>query len=163
MHRAGRRAVIKMLSCRRQRDEPVSVHRAEEESLQRKSAPVAPCLAPGRFFQDRNMALTWSIGAPGRIRTRDPLLRRSSAALVRPAEHQVSGYVSVSVSNRDSPPFPARSGTQRAQTGEPPDSARAVQLRAPGLLGSPGLMARGMISPLIPEPECPHWCVSRLQ
>jgi hypothetical protein len=45
-------------------------------ALQQKSVPVAPHQAPCHIFQDRNMPLTWQFGAPGRIRTRDPLLRR---------------------------------------------------------------------------------------
>ena len=38
--------------------------------------------------QDRNMALTWTFGAPGRIRTRDPLLRRQPLC---PSELQAHG------------------------------------------------------------------------
>jgi hypothetical protein len=37
----------------------------EEWPLQRKAVPVAPRGAPGPVLQDRNMALTWPIGAPG--------------------------------------------------------------------------------------------------
>src|SRR5262245_48160779 len=58
--------------------------------LQREAVPVAPRWAPGPIPQDRNMALTWSIGAPGRIRTRVPLLRRQPlcpAELQAPASH----------------------------------------------------------------------------
>ena len=47
--------------------------------------PLAPRLAPDRVFQDRNMALTWSNGAPGGTRTPGPLLRRQ---LLYPAELQ---------------------------------------------------------------------------
>jgi hypothetical protein len=67
-------------------------------------------------------------GAPGRIRTRDLLLRRSSAALVRPAGCQVSGHVGISMSDRDSPPFPldrARNGHDRAPALSCQDGARA--------------------------------------
>jgi hypothetical protein len=78
---AGRRAVITGPSCRWRRREPVFVHQAEEWPQQRKAVPVAPRGAPGPILQDRNMALTWSIGAPGRIRTRDPLLRRCRASV----------------------------------------------------------------------------------
>src|SRR5262245_48145515 len=37
----------------------------DEWPLQRKAVPVAPHGAPGPILQDRNMALTWPIGAPG--------------------------------------------------------------------------------------------------
>src|SRR5215470_18770640 len=52
-------------------------------------SPLAPRLPPDRVFQDRNMALTWSNGAPGRIRARDPLLRRPSWSAALPAWSQV--------------------------------------------------------------------------
>ena len=45
--------------------------------------PVAPRAAPGSPAQDRNVALTCAFGAPGRIRTRDPLLRRYGRGLAR--------------------------------------------------------------------------------
>jgi hypothetical protein len=53
--------------------------------------PVAPPAAPDPLAQDRNMALTWTFGAPGRIRTRDPLLRKSFRAGGQPALAQVEG------------------------------------------------------------------------
>src|SRR5215831_13888610 len=78
---AGRRAVITGPSCRWQRGDPVFVHHAG--GMTAKAVPVAPRAAPGPIVQDRNMALTWSNGAPGRIRTRDPLLRRHIPAVAR--------------------------------------------------------------------------------
>jgi hypothetical protein len=57
----------------------------EEWPLQRKAVPVAPRGVPGPIVQDRNMTLTWTSGAPGRIRTRVPLLRRQPLC---PAELQ---------------------------------------------------------------------------
>ena len=45
--------------------------------------PVAPRAAPGPPAQDRNVALTCAFGAPGRIRTRDPLLRRYGPGIAR--------------------------------------------------------------------------------
>src|SRR5215467_5010107 len=47
----------------------------QNEKAQWEAVPLAPRGAPGPILQDRNMALTWSIGASGRIRTRVPLLR----------------------------------------------------------------------------------------
>jgi integrase len=52
--------------------------------------------------------------APGRIRTRDPLLRRSVCAAGQPAYSLVSRRIGLPVSDRKFPPLTSRSGTQRA-------------------------------------------------
>ena len=73
---------------------------------------VDPFLAPRRARGDLYKALT---SAPGRIRTRDPLLRRSVCAAGQPACSQVSRYLGLSGSNRKFPALTGRSGTQRAR------------------------------------------------
>ena len=55
------------------------------------------------------------MSAPGRIRTRDPLLRRSVCAAGQPACPQVSRCVGLSGSGREFPALTGRSGTQRAR------------------------------------------------
>jgi hypothetical protein len=66
-----------------------------------RHTPSGSLLAPRHACcGDHNKPLT---SAPGRIRTRDPLLRRSSTVMVRPARPQVIGYGGVSVSYRESP------------------------------------------------------------
>jgi hypothetical protein len=69
---------------------------------------TCPCITSGQM----------PFCAPSRIRTCDLLLRSSSAAPVQPARCQVSGHVGVPMSDRDSPLFPPRSGTQRARRGD---------------------------------------------
>ena len=61
-------------------------------------------------------SLNWYFfGAPGRIRTRDPLLRRSVCAAGQPACPQVSRCIGLSGSDRKYPALTVRSGTQRAR------------------------------------------------
>ena len=62
------------------RGKPASVPRAEECRCSGHSLPLAPRWAPNYQTQDRNMSLTY---APGRIRTRDPLLRRHTLTVAR--------------------------------------------------------------------------------
>ena len=54
-------------------------------------------------------------GAPGRIRIRDPLLRRPVCAAGQPACSQVSRCIGLSVSDREFAALTGRSGTQRAR------------------------------------------------
>src|SRR5947208_6182949 len=92
-------------------------------ATQRKAVPVAPRGAPGPILQDRNMALTWAIGAPGRIRTRDPLLRRQPLC---PAELQAPAPIV---------PVPGHAAdTERtARAGEWPTGWYAVPVPVMGL------------------------------
>ena len=61
--------------------------------------------------------LTWDSGvsAPGRTRTCDPLLRRSSHAEGRPACAQVTGQAGLPVNDREAPRSLRQSGMQRAR------------------------------------------------
>ena len=55
------------------------------------------------------------VSAPGRTRTCDPLLRRSSHAGGRPACAQVTGQAGLPVNDREAPGSLRQSGTQRAR------------------------------------------------
>jgi hypothetical protein len=68
--------------------------------------------APRRTVKGLKNPLT---SAPGRIRTRDPLLRRSVCAAGQPARPQVSQPIGLSGSDREFPVLTGRSGTQRAR------------------------------------------------
>jgi hypothetical protein len=82
------------------------------EVLLRKRCSKEPSDYGMQYFRSWASQLA---GAPGRIRPRDPLLRRSVCAAGRPAYTQVSRCIGLSGSDREFPALTGRSGTQRAR------------------------------------------------
>jgi hypothetical protein len=72
---------------------------------------VNVCGRPGHIAPE----LVFQRSAPGRIRTRDRLLRRSVCAAGQPANSLVRPCIGLSASDREFPLLTGRSGTQRAR------------------------------------------------
>ena len=105
-------------------------HRQATRTPARNTTPAPPTQKPRTLIRVRGVldVLRHHTCAPGRIRTRDPLLRRPVCAAGQPVCPQVNPCTGLSGSDREFPELTGRSGTQRARR---PPSRTTVRTSTP--------------------------------